>query len=271
MRKARSTACASVAGFHAGSTRMTRSALVRFRPTPPTLVVSSMHWKRSRWLLNLATLSARDMGSVWPSMRRQRRPFGLRQRIWIRSNIFRLCEKTSMRWPRFASAGMSWKRHRSFALCSRMASPLRESFLSIISMERPQRASSVAAAAAPVAPAMAARLSEAASEAIRSRPSTSAPPASSAAALTSTSEAAPASAAASAASAAAFCSASSLACAVVTSESSSAQQPGLGVGRSSSGWLHRRLSRPMARNTSMPSFDLEQASRITSLFSSTFL
>mmetsp|Transcript_86459 Transcript_86459/g.186953 ORF Transcript_86459/g.186953 Transcript_86459/m.186953 type:complete len:232 (+) Transcript_86459:1814-2509(+) len=229
---------------------MTRFALVRFRPTPPTFVVSSMHWKRSRWLLNFETLSARDIGSVWPSMRRQRSPLGLRMRIWIRSSIFTLWEKTSMRWPRFVSDGMSSERHWSLALWLRRASALRESFLSIVSTARPQRASSLSAVALP----MASRLSAAASDAIRSRGSASRSETS----------------AASAASRAAAFSASSCAWAAVTSESSSGQAPALGVGRQSSGWLQRRFRRPMARKTSMLSFCLAAASRMTSLFSSTF-
>mmetsp|Transcript_6748 Transcript_6748/g.19969 ORF Transcript_6748/g.19969 Transcript_6748/m.19969 type:complete len:216 (-) Transcript_6748:1370-2017(-) len=153
MRKALSTACASVAGFHAGSTTITRSAPVRLRPTPPTLVVSSMQWNRSGCCWNLATFSARAAGSVFPSIRRQRRPLGLRQQIWMRSSILTLWLKTRVRWPRLASAGRSSARHRSLELCCSIASALRGSLRSMASAARPARASSSAAASWASSPA----------------------------------------------------------------------------------------------------------------------
>mmetsp|Transcript_3813 Transcript_3813/g.10141 ORF Transcript_3813/g.10141 Transcript_3813/m.10141 type:complete len:476 (-) Transcript_3813:309-1736(-) len=229
MRKARSTAWASVAGFHAGSTRITRSALVRLRPTPPTLVVRSMHLKRLCCCWNLLTFSARDIGSVCPSMRRQARPLGRRQQIWMRSSILRLPLKTSVRCPRSARAGSSLCRHRSLALCERMASTERGSFRSIISAARPARASSLSV---PVPQ----RLSGAAS--VGTTDSSEAPAGGEASRW--------------------------------QSARSWAHSPGLAVGSRKRGWLQRRLSRPMARKTSMPSFCLVTASRITSLFSRTF-
>mmetsp|Transcript_14733 Transcript_14733/g.46357 ORF Transcript_14733/g.46357 Transcript_14733/m.46357 type:complete len:212 (+) Transcript_14733:785-1420(+) len=210
---------------------MTRSALVRFRPTPPTLVVRSMTLKRLCWFWNLATFSALAKASVCPSTRRQGKPFGRRQQTWMRSSILTLPLKTSVRCPLSARAGSSVARHRSLALCARMASTVRGSFRSIISAARPARASSVSA--------MAAKLSALTSEG-----------------TIACSSATPCEAAG----AASFW----------HSESSWAQSPGLLVGRQMSGWLQRRLSRPMARKTSMPSFCLAQASRTISLFSKTF-
>mmetsp|Transcript_105582 Transcript_105582/g.308749 ORF Transcript_105582/g.308749 Transcript_105582/m.308749 type:complete len:243 (-) Transcript_105582:1866-2594(-) len=242
MRYARSTACASVAGFHAGSTMMTRSALVRLRPTPPTLVVSNMQWKRSGCVWNFSTFSARVAGSVRPSIRRQRRPLGRSTQICTRSSILRLCEKMSVRWPRAANPGTSRARQRSFALCANMAWALRGNRLNIYSTEPPPRASS--AAAAPVAP-----------NAVRSW-------ASSPAAASPASDDA---AAASSPAIATFACSSSRA-----SLRSSFHVPSFFVGSARSGWLQRRFNKPMALKTSMPSFALEAASRTTSLRSKTF-
>mmetsp|Transcript_7018 Transcript_7018/g.19864 ORF Transcript_7018/g.19864 Transcript_7018/m.19864 type:complete len:446 (-) Transcript_7018:1324-2661(-) len=190
-----------------------------------------MHLKRLCCCWNLATFSARAMASVPPSMRRQGRPFGRRQQIWMRSSILRLALKTRVRCPFAARAGSSALRHRSFAPCCRMASMLRGSFLSIISAARPARASSLVSAPA------ATRLSATASEGTTA--------------------------------------CSSACCAPEEasswhSESSCLQSPGFAVGMSSMGWLQSLLSKPMARKTSMPSFCLEHASLMTSLFSKTF-
>mmetsp|Transcript_111507 Transcript_111507/g.302689 ORF Transcript_111507/g.302689 Transcript_111507/m.302689 type:complete len:551 (+) Transcript_111507:905-2557(+) len=148
MRYARSTAWASVAGFHAGSTSTTRSAPVRFSPTPPTPVVSNMHWKRSRCSWNFRTFSARSLGSVWPSIRRQRSPWGRSTQICTRSSILRLWEKTRVRCPFAASAGSSRAMHLSLPLCASSSSVLLPSLRSIASAERPARASSAMAAPA---------------------------------------------------------------------------------------------------------------------------
>mmetsp|Transcript_50241 Transcript_50241/g.130460 ORF Transcript_50241/g.130460 Transcript_50241/m.130460 type:complete len:317 (-) Transcript_50241:521-1471(-) len=240
--KARSTAWASVAGFQDGSTSTTRSALVRFRPTPPTLVVKSMHWNRSGCLLNFCTFSARATASVWPSMRRHRRPCGFRQHTWMRSSIFRLCEKISVRCPRTASAGSNSLRQRSLALCCIIERESRGSLFSITSVAWPARASSFSAAA-PETPG-AARLSASPAQGVRSRPSVSGP--------------------------SGFCTCCG-SCDAIASDRMAAQAPGFGVGTRVIGWLQSRLRRPIARNTSIPSFCLEQASRITSLFSRIFL
>mmetsp|Transcript_110990 Transcript_110990/g.277878 ORF Transcript_110990/g.277878 Transcript_110990/m.277878 type:complete len:240 (-) Transcript_110990:1289-2008(-) len=237
MRNARSTACASVAGFQAGSTRMTRSALVRLRPTPPTFVVSNMHWKRSRSRWNLATFSALAAGSVCPSIRRQRRLLGFRQQIWMRSNIFTLWQKTKVRWPRDASAGSISARHRSFELWPPSACRERGSLRSIISTARPPRASSCTAPAPPPTARLSSAPSDASSAWVSSEPGSP--------------------------------EAGSSSLAVMASCKSSAQAPGLPVGSSSAGWLHSLFKRPMALKTSMPSFCLLQASRMTSLFSRT--
>mmetsp|Transcript_107100 Transcript_107100/g.330903 ORF Transcript_107100/g.330903 Transcript_107100/m.330903 type:complete len:410 (-) Transcript_107100:1457-2686(-) len=171
------------------------------------------------------------MGSVCPSMRKQGRPFGRRQQTWMRSSILMLPLKTSVRCPLAARAGRSTLRHRSFALCERMASTLRGNFRNIISAARPARASSDSVVAQP-------RLSAVASEGTMTCSSEPDPDAEDAS--------------------------------FWHSESSWAQSPGLAVGRSSMGWLQSRLSRPIALKTSMPSFCLEHASRMTSLFSRTF-
>mmetsp|Transcript_44454 Transcript_44454/g.122995 ORF Transcript_44454/g.122995 Transcript_44454/m.122995 type:complete len:251 (-) Transcript_44454:1300-2052(-) len=237
IRKARSTACASVAGFHEGSTRTTRSALVKLRPTPPTAVVSSIHWKRSNCLLNLATFSARSTASVWPSMRKHRKPLGLSTQIWIRSSILMLCENTRVRWPLEARAGKRDARQRSFALCRKTASVERGSFRSIISAARPARASS--ASFAPKSER--ASLSWFVGTRGSSAPSTSAPNATAGADAE-----------------------------LTISDSSSVHTLAFGHGSASSGWLQRRFSRPMARKTSMPNFDFAVASRMISLFSKIF-
>mmetsp|Transcript_24646 Transcript_24646/g.69301 ORF Transcript_24646/g.69301 Transcript_24646/m.69301 type:complete len:444 (-) Transcript_24646:679-2010(-) len=229
IRKARSTACASDAGFQAGSTMITRSAPVRLRPTPPTWVVSSMHWKRSGCSWNFATFTDRSDAGVAPSMRRHRSPVGFRQHIWMRSSIFTLCEKTSMRWPRDASAGSRALRQRSLQLCIIMASASRGSFFRYISAARPARESASSPSGLPPADSVEA----AASMLSRSMPSFSS-------------------------------------CPAVHSDSRSLQSPALGVGSSSIGWLQRRFSRPIARNTSTPSLVFAHASRMTSLFSRIF-
>mmetsp|Transcript_70964 Transcript_70964/g.230373 ORF Transcript_70964/g.230373 Transcript_70964/m.230373 type:complete len:252 (+) Transcript_70964:1754-2509(+) len=249
MRKARSTACASVAGFQAGSTSTTRSALVRFKPTPPTWVVKSMHWKRSISLLNLATFSLRAMQSVAPSMRRQRRLLGLSTQIWIKSNIFTLCEKISVRRPFAANFGNKEFKHFSLALCCNSASLSLGRFLSIISTALPLRASSCTAPAPSTA-----KLSEPSAET-----SGASAPSSSFDDRT-------------AADSASDCSAAALPSDEATaSDKCSAQAPGFGQGTMSAGWLQRRFSRPMARKTSTPSFCFSVASLMMSLFSKIFL
>mmetsp|Transcript_27431 Transcript_27431/g.81692 ORF Transcript_27431/g.81692 Transcript_27431/m.81692 type:complete len:228 (+) Transcript_27431:394-1077(+) len=226
---------------------MTRSALVRFRPTPPTLVVRSMHWKRSCCSSNLRTFSPRVTASVFPSMRRQRSPFGFSTQICTRSSIFTLCEKTRVRWPRLARAGSSRARHRSFALWASRESALLGSLRAIISAARPARASSEALETAPVlSPCSLARPTAASvSEALVSSVGTTA---SSVVSLVgadgSVSTASP---------------------------STSFQAPGFDIGSTRSGWFESRLRRPMAWKTSTPSLPFSAAWRITSLFSRTFL
>mmetsp|Transcript_46252 Transcript_46252/g.130222 ORF Transcript_46252/g.130222 Transcript_46252/m.130222 type:complete len:465 (-) Transcript_46252:571-1965(-) len=252
MRNARSTACASMAGFHAGSMMITRSAFVKFRPTPPTLVVSNMHWNREVSLWNLATFSARAWGSVCPSMRKQRRPEGFKQHTCTRSNILTLCEKTNVRCPRLASAGNNLAMQLSLELCCSNASTVRGSRFSCVSTARPHLASSCTVPAAPKA-----RLSWVLSKAMAW---SSAGAAEGDAAMAGSGDAGSAASWPSAAkpSALAFCTAS---------ESNSAQAPGFGHGTNSAGWLHNRFRSPIARKTSMPNFCLTQASRMISLFS----
>mmetsp|Transcript_29917 Transcript_29917/g.88842 ORF Transcript_29917/g.88842 Transcript_29917/m.88842 type:complete len:228 (-) Transcript_29917:481-1164(-) len=106
-------ACASAAGFQAGSTRMTRSAPVMVRPVPPTWTLrqTQKYLEFSAW--NLAILRSRSFASMVPSMRRNFRPSTRSTQAWMRSSMRVLCEKIRQRWPRFCSCGSSTESTRS--------------------------------------------------------------------------------------------------------------------------------------------------------------
>mmetsp|Transcript_95739 Transcript_95739/g.255875 ORF Transcript_95739/g.255875 Transcript_95739/m.255875 type:complete len:218 (-) Transcript_95739:1574-2227(-) len=106
-------AWASTAGFHAGSTRITRSAAVRVKPTPPTCTVRSMQKYREPGFWNLFTFWARSSGSVPPSTRRNFSSRGRRTVYWMRSSMRVLWEKIRHRRPFSCRAGS-----RTSSVCS---------------------------------------------------------------------------------------------------------------------------------------------------------
>mmetsp|Transcript_48006 Transcript_48006/g.129413 ORF Transcript_48006/g.129413 Transcript_48006/m.129413 type:complete len:214 (-) Transcript_48006:878-1519(-) len=205
-----------------------------------------LYFSGSAW--KLATLSARVLMSVCPSRRRKLMPCFRSTHTSIKSIISTPCEKIRTRCPRAISAGNIAATHLNFALCATRESRSRGSFRSSRST---------------VPPAPAAPTSSSGSSAATARGGASA-------------DAAAIVAAEGVARPDGF--GGSLRCGQAArkqppapgndadaTERTSCHSPGSATGSPSAGWLHRRLRRPIALNTSRPSLVLSLASRITSL------